>query len=230
MVGESPAMTRILRRISRLANVPEPVLLSGEYGTGKRRVARELHRRSYRSDGPFVEVSCESLDPQWMQCWGTPNAQPDAESPFVQARGGTLLLDELVAMDESAQLQLLRLLEDPGFREVRLLTATTTPPLRAVQEGTLRPDLYYRLEVFHLDLPPLRDRLSDIEPLTRQFLSEFECATGRHKEVDDGLWQALRAYSWPGNVRELKATLSQAFLQEGDVISPDLLPSFLSDR
>jgi two-component system response regulator HydG len=246
VVGSSPAMTAVYDVLGRLADSEATVLITGESGTGKEIVARALHRHSKREQGPFVAVNCAAVPEALLESelFGhVKGAFTDAKSARVgllsQSGGGTLFLDEIGDMPLALQPKILRALEDRQIRPVggqqevpfdaRIVTATHRDLETLVDEGRFREDLFYRINVVHVALPPLRARGADILQLAQMFLERF--ATQSSKEVH-GISRAaaerLMAYSWPGNVRELKNTMERAVaLTRYDTIAVDDLPDKL---
>ncbi|GMV14963.1 MAG: sigma-54-dependent Fis family transcriptional regulator [Polyangiaceae bacterium] len=242
MLGESAAMRRVFELIERVADSDTSVLVTGESGTGKELVARALHRRSARRDGPFVPVNCAAVPEALLESelFGhTRGAFTDARTArsglFVEASGGTLFLDELGEMPLGLQPKLLRALEERVVRpigasaevpfDVRLVAATNTDLESAVEEGRFRADLFYRINVLQIDLPPLRRRDNDTLLLAQRFVEQ--CAERSGKRVT-GLSapaaQKLLAYAWPGNVRELKNAIERAvtLARYAEVVVEDL--------
>jgi len=243
LVGSSPVMSRVFELMSRLADSDASVLVTGESGTGKELVARALHRRSRRSAGPFVAVDCSALPESLFESelFGhTRGAFTDAsgarEGLLLRAEGGTLFLDEVGNIPLHMQPKLLRALEERVFRpvgsdrevafDVRLVSATNRDLETAVEEKRFREDLFFRLNVVHIELPPLRARGGDVIALSRHFLEAFVARA--EKEVVDlsaDAAQCLAAYPWPGNVRELRNCIERAVaLCRGRVIELDDLP------
>lgn len=242
MLGESAAMRRVFELIERVADSDTSVLVTGESGTGKELVARALHRRSARRDGPFVPVNCAAVPEALLESelFGhTRGAFTDARTArsglFVEASGGTLFLDELGEMPLGLQPKLLRALEERVVRpigasaevpfDVRLVAATNTDLESAVEEGRFRADLFYRVNVLQIDLPPLRRRDNDVLLLAQRFVEQ--CAERSGKRVT-GLSapaaQKLLSYAWPGNVRELKNAIERAvtLARYAEVVVEDL--------
>jgi DNA-binding NtrC family response regulator len=228
LVAKSPAMVRVLEVARRAAQAGSTVLLTGESGTGKGAVARFIHDSSPRRDGPFVQVNCGGLPTQLVESelFGVrrgayTDAREHRDGLFQQASGGTLFLDEIGEMPLEAQPKLLQVLETGRVRpvgasadvsvDVRVVAATNRPLAEAVRDRAFRADLYYRLNVISAEIPPLRERAADIEPLAMHLL-ELACRklgrpiTGLSQEAIR--W--LRSYSWPGNVRELSNTVERA--------------------
>ncbi len=230
IVGEAPATRALRQLISRVAPSEATVLIRGESGTGKELVARALHRESPRCDRAFVPVNCAAISESLLESelfgyrkGAFTGADKDREGLFEAARGGTLFLDEIGEAGLAVQAKLLRVLEekkinrvgDPLEREVdvRIVAATNRPLEAAMAERVFREDLYYRLLVFPLDIPPLRDRADDIPVLAEHFLG----ALGRaQRKLPAPALARLRAYGWPGNVRELRNVMERAHILAGD--------------
>jgi DNA-binding NtrC family response regulator len=223
LVGESEALRRVAEGIARLAPTPLPVLITGETGTGKELVARALHDASTRADGPFIAENCGALAEGVLQselfgheAGAFTGAAKRRRGLFEQAAGGTLFLDEVGELPARVQVQLLRVLQEGVLRRVggdeavpvdaRIVAATHRDLPAMVAAGTFREDLYYRLNGATLHVPPLRDRLADLEPLVAHFLSETD---GAHLRLTRAAWAALRAWRWPGNARELRAEVAR---------------------
>ncbi len=242
MLGDSSSMRKVERLIRSMASTSAPVLITGETGTGKEVVARRLHELSRRRDQPFVAVNCGALSPTLMdsQLFGHERgsfsgADRRHRGVFERADGGTLFLDEVTEMPLDLQARFLRVLEDGVFRrtggevsitvDVRTLAATNRVPETAVADGRLRADVYYRLRVLHLPLPPLRERGQDVELLALAFLVQIGCQEGSTKVFTEETLACLRGHSWPGNVRELRNAVHTAYLMaEGREIEPHSLP------
>ena len=246
LLGESPALQNIKQQIRRIADLDTSVLISGESGTGKELVARALHQQSHRNEGPFVAVNCAALPESLLESelfghvrGAFTDARENRKGLFVEASGGTLLLDEIAEMPLSLQPKLLRVLEDHRVRplggsseiacDVRVLTATHRNLADAVAAGKFRSDLFYRLNVIQLELPPLRDRGNDILLLALKFIRQLGQRFG--KSVI-GLAQpaaaCLLAYDWPGNVRELRNVIERALaLTHHDQLTVEDLPEHI---
>ncbi|MBI3077110.1 MAG: sigma-54-dependent Fis family transcriptional regulator [Deltaproteobacteria bacterium] len=243
LVGKSPAMQEVYRLIDLAAPTPASVLITGESGTGKELVAHTLHERSPRSTGPFVPVNCAAIPETLLESeifghekGAFTGALERRVGCFELAHGGTIFLDEIAEMSSSTQAKFLRILQDGMVRrlggkteltvDVRVLAATNKDPLKAMKDGTLREDLYYRLNVFSLSLPPLRERGEDISLLIQAFIEEFNAKyEKRIKSVDDAALRALVGRPWPGNVRELRNTIERAVIAcAADLITPQHLP------
>jgi two-component system response regulator AtoC len=228
LLGNSPVMRRLFDLIERAANSRAPVLITGQSGTGKERVARTLHSLGPRSDGPFVAVNTSAIPDALLESELFGHARgafTDARSArqglFLQASGGTLFLDEIGEVGLSLQPKLLRALQERVVRPVgsdreipfdaRIIAATNRDLEHRVSQGTFREDLYYRLNVIHIDLPPLSSRGSDVLLLARHFL---EVAAGREdrpmRGISNAAAQRLLDYRWPGNVRELENCIERA--------------------
>jgi len=238
LIGKSPLMRQLYQRIGQVAPTEASVLVSGESGTGKELVAQTLHDLSPRRDGPFFALNCAAVPATLMESeifghekGAFTHALERRLGCFEQAEGGTLLLDEITEMNPELQAKFLRVLEEGKVRRVggaadiqvsvRVVAATNRTPASAVKEGKLRQDLYYRLSVFHLELPPLRERRDDIPLLARFFLEQS--AEKYEKPVlpwGPEFESALAAYSWPGNVRELRNSMERlAVLAPGPVLT-----------
>jgi len=240
LMGESAAFLGLLAEVRRIAPVKVPVLIEGETGTGKERIARAVHRWSGRALGPFEAINCGAIPDGTAQselfghCKGAfTGASSDRAGIFERAHGGTVLLDEVGELSAPHQAMLLRVLEerqvtrmgDRKLRDVdfRLIAATHRDLPAAVAAGEFREDLLYRLRVAHLEVPPLRDRGSDVVLLARHFLAD--ASPGPAPRLSDGAVAALGCHRWPGNVRELRNAMQQALLNcRGRVIEPACLP------
>jgi DNA-binding NtrC family response regulator len=228
LLGASPAMKEVYDLLERVAESESTVLVSGESGTGKELVARALHRRSKRAAGPFVAINCAAMPEQLLESelFGhTKGAFTDARTArpglFVQAKGGTIFLDEIGDMPLGLQPKLLRALQERSVRpvggdhetliDVRVVAASNRDLETAIEERKFREDLYYRINVIHVELPPLRARGADVLLLAQHYLEHF--ATQSQKDVrslDPDAAERLSAYAWPGNVRELANCLERA--------------------
>jgi len=228
LLGASPAMKEVYDLLERVGESESTVLVSGESGTGKELVARALHRRSKRSAGPFVAINCAAMPEQLLESelFGhTKGAFTDARSArpglFVQAKGGTIFLDEIGDMPVGLQPKLLRALQERTVRpvggdtetpiDVRVVAASNRDLETAIEERKFREDLYYRINVIHVELPPLRARGADVILLATHYLQHF--ATQSQKDVrslDAEAAEKLSAYAWPGNVRELANCMERA--------------------
>ncbi|OZI55972.1 sigma-54-dependent transcriptional regulator [Bordetella genomosp. 4] len=241
MLGNSEPMTRLFDQISRAAPSEVTTLLVGESGTGKELAAHALHQLSPRSQKPFVVVNCGAIAPNLIESelfgherGSFTGADRMHKGYFEQADGGTLFLDEVTEMPLEMQVKLLRVLESGCFVrvgshqqiscDVRVIAATNRNPEQAVQDGKFREDLYFRLSVFPVDLPALRERGDDILMLADQFLSGLNAEHGTNKTFSEQARQAIQNHTWPGNVRELRNFVRRAFiLADGDEVTGDTL-------
>jgi len=238
LVGSSSAMQGVYDLITRVARTSSTVLVTGETGTGKDLIAETIHRMSRRSDKPFVPVNCGAIQPSLIESelfghepGSFTGATRTRKGLFEQAHGGTLFLDEITEMPMDLQVKLLRVLESKVVQRVggektvpvdtRLIAATNRSPEAAVGDGKLREDLFYRLKVFPIAVPPLHERNGDLELLASYFLSELNEETEEAKRFEPAALDRLRAHHWPGNVRELRNVVERAFILAGDKISPE---------
>jgi DNA-binding NtrC family response regulator len=246
LIGRSPPMVRLLERIDAVAASDAPVLISGESGTGKELVARTLHHRSARGAAPFVAVSCAALPDTLLEAelfgherGAFTGAVRKREGRFVMASGGTLLLDEVGEMSPAAQVKLLRVLEEGRIEplgssasidvDARVISATNVDLRQRVAEGRFRDDLYYRLNVLDLAVPPLRDRSSDLPLLLEHFLARFAAEGGPAPAIAPRAWAAMLRYGFPGNVREFAHLIERAVvLARGGEIGLEHLPAEVS--
>jgi DNA-binding NtrC family response regulator len=249
VVGHDHRMQRIFDMIDSVADTKATVLITGESGTGKSMIARAVHRRSSRRSKPFVEVACGALPETLLEselfghtAGAFTGATGEKLGKFMQADGGTIFLDEISTASASMQVKLLRILQDLEFEQVggsktfhvdaRVILATNEDLSKAVDEGRFRQDLYYRVNVINIELPPLRERISDIPRLAQHFLHTVcEEAGKRVTHFADDALAALQRYRWPGNVRELQNVVERAvLLGKGDVVQvDDLPPAFAAD-
>ena len=228
LLGASPAMKEVYDLLERVGESESTVLVSGESGTGKELVARALHRRSKRSAGPFVAINCAAMPEQLLESelFGhTKGAFTDARSArpglFVQAKGGTIFLDEIGDMPVGLQPKLLRALQERTVRpvggdtetpiDVRVVAASNRDLETAIEERKFREDLYYRINVIHVELPPLRARGADVILLATHYLEHFAAQSQKDvRSLDAEAAEKLSAYAWPGNVRELANCMERA--------------------
>ena len=243
LVGASHVMQEIFRLVEMVAPSTASVLITGESGTGKELVARTIHSLSSRKSRPFVAINCAAIPETLIESevfghekGAFTGALERRTGCFELAEGGTLLLDEIGEMPIGTQAKLLRVLEDRKLRrlgaksetsvDVRVLAATNKPPEEAVARGELRNDLYYRLNVFNIHMPPLRDHLDDLPDLVHALLADMNQKHDRSVvSVSDAVMSAFSAHAWPGNVRELRNTLERAvILCNGSAVEPKHLP------
>ena len=244
-IGESPEFRSLLSLIDRIAPSDSTVLITGETGAGKERVAKLIHARSPRRSRPFVVVECAALQESLLQSelfghergafTGADRAKPGL---FEVANGGTIFLDEIGEVSPATQTKLLRVLDTSTFRHVggtreihvdaRILTATNRDVSAMVRQGLFRDDLFYRLSTITIEVPPLRSRGGDVDLLAQHFVTVLNERFGSSKEVSGAALELLRCHNWPGNVRELLHVVEAALvLCEGSVVLPQHLPSAL---
>jgi transcriptional regulator with GAF, ATPase, and Fis domain len=240
IVGSSPALQAVLSRVARVAPADSTVLIMGETGTGKELVARAIHKRSQRSARAFVSVNCAGVPPALIasELFGHEKgaftgAQQRRLGRFELAEGGTIFLDETGDLPAEAQIALLRVLQEREFErvggshpistDVRVIAATNRNLQAAIAAGTFRLDLFYRLSVFPLEVPPLRDRKEDIPTLLEFFTKRYAGRVGKNiKNIDKRTLELFQAYDWPGNVRELQNVIERSvILCEGEIFSVD---------
>jgi len=246
LVGRSPAMQEVYKSVGRVAPQDVTVLILGESGTGKEMVARAIYHYSRRSDGPFLAINCAAIPETLLESelfghekGAFTGADRRRIGKFEQAHGGTLFLDEIGDMTPLTQSKVLRVLQDRQFErvggnetiraDVRVIAATNRDLAAQMTAGHFREDLYYRLNVLTILLPPLRERPDDIPLLVDHFLGQFSRELGREvTSVAPDVLALLQAYRWPGNVRELQSVLKQALLRSsGPVLLPEFLPAEL---
>jgi two-component system response regulator AtoC len=242
LVGTDARMREVYDHISRVSPTNATVLIIGESGTGKDVAARTIHSLSRRRRGPFVALNCGAISPTLIESeifgherGSFTGADRRHHGVFERAQRGTLFLDEVTEMPIDLQVKLLRVLETGSFTrtggetpiavDVRFLASTNRKPEDAVKQGLLREDLYYRLKVFQLAMPPLRERTEDVGPLSEHFLEQIAASEGAPKRLTAEALQVLSEYRWPGNVRELKNTIYSAYILAGESITPDSLPA-----
>src|SRR5215212_584494 len=249
IVGNSPTIRSVYRVIEQAAPTLASVLLSGESGTGKELIAQTIHELSPRSSFPFVAINCAAIPETLLESeifghekGAFTGAHDRRTGVFELAHRGTLFLDEIAEMMPATQVKLLRVLQERTFRrlggrqeqtvDVRVIAATNVNPGEAVRNGKLREDLYYRLNVFAIELPPLRSRKEDLALLIQRFLNEFNGVNEKAvKAVDAEAMQILEQYPWPGNIRELRNIVERAvILAEGEFIEMRHLPPLLVTR
>jgi len=246
IIGRSTKMVDLYKLIGRVATVDSTVLITGESGTGKELVARTIHYNSSRSARPFVAINCGAIPEQLLESELFGHVKGSFTGAIAHkagllevARGGAVFLDEVAEMSPLLQVKLLRFLQDHIFRrvggtedmevDVRIMAATNKNLAHLIQHGAFREDLYYRLNVISVELPPLRERWEDIPLLARNFLELFATRAGRPAMgIAPEAMEALMAYSWPGNVRELENVIERAVaLTIGDEISVESLPPII---
>jgi len=247
IVGEDAKLKHVTVALQRAATTDTTVLLEGESGTGKELFARALHALSPRADGPFVAINCAAIPETLLESeifgherGAFTGAADRRQGCFELADHGTLFLDEIGEMTPQTQVKLLRVLQERAFRrlggrteqsvDVRVIAATNIDPQEAVRAGKLREDLYYRLNVFVVRLPPLRERKEDLPLLVQAFINEFN--TSNHKSIiglDQHAMRLIEQYDWPGNVRELRNVIERAtILAPGPFIEPKHVPTSLT--
>ncbi|HTP26626.1 MAG TPA: sigma-54 dependent transcriptional regulator [Anaeromyxobacteraceae bacterium] len=249
LIGQSASMRQIYDIVAKVAESPSTVLITGESGTGKELVARELHRGSPRRDRPLIKVNCAAIPKDLVESelfgyergafTGAVGSKPGR---FELADGGTLFLDEIGEIPVEMQVKLLRALQESEFErvggiktivvDVRLIAATNRDLTALIADGRFREDLYYRLAVVPISLPPLRDRKEDIPLLVQHFIAKYNQRLGKRVErVDEDAMQALLSYSWPGNIRELENLMERSVLfSESPVIHGTTLPDTVRER
>jgi two-component system response regulator AtoC len=242
LVGKSPRMQRLFEEIEMVANTDANVFIVGESGSGKEVVANTIHYLSRRRNKPFIAFNCGAISPTLIESeifghekGAFTNAIKRREGYFELAKGGTVFLDEITEMPIELQVKLLRVLEEGKFRRVggneeinidaRIIAASNRDPARAIADGKMREDLYYRLNVFPIDVPPLRNRLEDIPLFSHFFLQKLnETEEKKVDKIDPEFIEALQAYDWPGNVRELRNVINRAFIMaRTDTLTVDCL-------
>jgi DNA-binding NtrC family response regulator len=246
IIGNSPGIRGVYRVIEQAAPTNASVLISGESGTGKELIAQTIHELSPRQAFPFVAINCAAIPETLLESeifghekGAFTGAHDRRTGVFELAHRGTLFLDEIAEMQPATQVKLLRVLQERTFRrlggrqeqsvDVRVIAATNVNPLDAARTGKLREDLYYRLNVFNIELPPLRERREDIPLLVQSFLNEFNRANNKAvRAVEQDAMYVLEHYPWPGNIRELRNVIERAtILAEGDFIEVKHLPPTL---
>jgi nitrogen regulation protein NR(I) len=246
IIGRCPAMQEVYKAIGRVAEQDVTVLITGASGTGKELVARALYQHSRRAAGPFLAINCAAIPDPLLESelfgherGAFTGADRRRIGKFEQCAGGTLFLDEVADLSPPTQAKLLRLLQERTFErvggnetikaDVRILAATNHDLPASVAAGRFREDLYYRLSVFSIHLPPLRERGDDLPLLVLHYLHRYSRELGKDVQaIAPEALELLRGYGWPGNVRELQSVLKQALLQAaGAIVVPDFLPAWL---
>ncbi|MBO4319759.1 MAG: sigma-54-dependent Fis family transcriptional regulator, partial [Treponema sp.] len=247
MIGNSPAMQKVQQLIKKVANTRANVLITGESGVGKELVANAIHNLSSRRDKSFIKVHCAALSETLLESelfghekGAFTGADKMQKGRFELAHGGTIFLDEIGEINQNVQIKILRVLQEKKFErvggeqtievDVRIVAATNRNLEEEVKAGRFREDLYYRLNVIHIQVPPLRERKEDIPLLVSSFLDEFNKENGKSiKSVDKRAKTALFNYSWPGNIRELRNCMEAAVVMcSGDEITQEDLPPTIS--
>ncbi len=246
LLGASPPMQALYQMLNRVSPTDASVLLIGESGTGKDLAAQTIHLLSRRSKAPFLPLNCGAVSPTLIESelfghesGSFTGADRRHKGYFERAHRGTLFLDEITEMPIELQVKLLRVLETgsvmrigadaPVEVDVRVIAATNRDPFKAVQDGKMREDLLYRLQVFPIQMPPLRERGDDIPLLADYFLSQLNERQGTAKAWTEDTLLRLRAFPWPGNVRELKNVVHRAFIMADDEIAARCLPREVSE-
>jgi two-component system response regulator AtoC/two-component system nitrogen regulation response regulator NtrX len=249
IIGTHETMKQVFDRIDKVCQTDVAVLIEGESGTGKELVANEIHRRSNRRRGPFVVMNCAALPENLIESelfghekGAFTGAATQRKGKFEIADGGTLFLDEIGDMSFNTQAKVLRVLQEQKFErlggektievDVRIISATNKDLATATKEGAFREDLYYRLRVVTISLPPLRKREGDLVVLAKHFIEEFNNSHNKNiQSIDSGAMRMLHAYSWPGNVRELRNALESAVVLASDAaLKKEDLPPEIQSR
>jgi two-component system response regulator PilR (NtrC family) len=244
IIGRSSRMQALFRMIETVAQTHSTVLVTGESGTGKELVARAIHNISPRHGGPFVSINCGAFTETLLESelfgymkGAFTGAAANKKGLFESASGGTIFLDEIGEMSAAMQVKLLRVLQERTVRrvggieevpiDVRVIAATNRDLEYEAEHGSFRQDLYYRISVIPIEIPPLRERTEDIPDLVEHFLNKLVTETGRPRpSITPETLRYLEGYTWPGNVRELENTIERAFaLELGDTIRPERLPA-----
>ncbi len=246
MVGKSRGIKRVVKKINEIADIDVPVLIYGESGTGKELVARALHNTSARKDNPFIAVNTGAISKDLIssELFGHEKgaftgAIDSKKGKFEEADGGTLFLDEISSMSEQVQIALLRVLETNQIErlggnrtipvDVRIVAATNVNLEDLIIKGKFREDLYYRLNVYNIELPPLRERREDIPLIVDYYIDRFNQQYGKRIQgVDDKAMQYLSEYAWPGNIRELRNLVLRSMISAREVIQKKDLPEAVS--
>ena len=249
IIGKSPAMLEVYKTVARVAPTKSTVLILGESGTGKELIARAIHQHSPRANRPFVAVDCGALTETILESelfghvrGAFTGALADKKGVFEEAQGGTCFLDEIGGISSNMQARLLRVLQEHEIRrvggkdwvkvDVRVVAATNHNLAEAVSKGNFRQDLYYRLDVVAIHLPPLRERVEDVPLLARHFLQHYSQESAKSiTAISDKAMELLSTYTWPGNIRELENAIEQAVaLSYQSILTPDDLPEAVRDH
>jgi DNA-binding NtrC family response regulator len=247
IIGRSPRMQAVYQMIETVAAVQSTILITGESGTGKELVARAVHNLSPREDKPFVSINCGAFTETLLESelfgyvrGAFTGATANRKGLFEAADKGTIFLDEIGEMSPAMQVKLLRVLQERKVRPVggheelsidaRVIAATNRDLPAMVKAGTFREDLFYRVSVIPIELPPLRDKREDIRELVTHFAGKYSAQAGRSLTVSEGAMELLERYSWPGNVRELEHTIERAVaLERTEQIQPERLPEQITN-
>ncbi|HEY0099637.1 MAG TPA: sigma-54 dependent transcriptional regulator [Pyrinomonadaceae bacterium] len=247
IIGRSPRMQAVYQMIETVAAVQSTILITGESGTGKELVARAVHNLSPREDKPFVSINCGAFTETLLESelfgyvrGAFTGATANRKGLFEAADRGTIFLDEIGEMSAAMQVKLLRVLQERKVRPVggheelsvdaRVIAATNRDLPAMVKAGTFREDLFYRVSVIPIELPPLREKREDIRELVMHFAEKYSAQAGRNLTVSEGAMELLERYSWPGNVRELEHTIERAVaLERTDQIQPERLPEQITN-
>jgi len=249
LVGKNRKMLELYSLMEKVARSDAPVLIEGESGVGKGMVAEAIHKKSRRADGPFIKVNCAMLSENLLESelfghvrGAFTGAVRDRTGRFELAKGGTVFLDEIGEISPATQVKLLTVLQDktveavgdttPRKVDIRIVSATNRPLKSMIEQGSFREDLYYRLKVVRMEIPPLRERVDDIRPLVKHFMERQRAETGKPiRGVSDEALKLLTKYRWPGNIRELENAIAMAFVicDEG-FIEPEHLPEEITQQ
>lgn len=248
IVGSSKSIAEVKIKIKKIANSNSPVIVYGETGTGKELVVQSIHNESYRRDNPFIAQNCAAIPGTLLESilfgttLGSFTGARDSKGLIESAEGGTLFLDEINSMDIILQAKLLRFLQDGYIRrvgenkirkvDVRIIAALNEDPIKALEDGKIRKDLFYRLNVISFSLPALRDNRGDLLELANYFLLQFNRALGKDiKGFSNEVLEFFEKYDWPGNIRELSHSIEHAVnLAEGNIICETDIPYFVEQK